>query len=71
MIKSYYSLYLINEILNRLNDIIKCIKLNLKNAYHRIRIKKDHKWKIAFYTRYKYFKYIIISFNLIKIFIIF
>ena len=41
--KNRYSLFLIGEILNRLNNIIKYIKLNLKNAYYRIRIKKDYK----------------------------
>ncbi len=38
-IKNYYSLFLIIETLNRLNEYKYFIKLNLKNAYHRIRIK--------------------------------
>ncbi len=43
------------------------IKLNLKNAYHCIRIKKDNEWKITFYIYYNYFKYIIMSFKLINV----
>ena len=41
IIKNRYFLSLINEILNRLNNIIKYIKLNLKNTYYRIRIRKN------------------------------
>ena len=46
--KNRYSLFLINEILNRLNDIIKYIKLNLKNTYYRIQIKKIINKKLRF-----------------------
>jgi len=38
-IKNYYSLFLIIETLNRLNESKCFIKLNLKNVYYRIRIK--------------------------------
>ena len=42
-IKNRHSLLLIIETLNRLNDS-KCFnKLNLKNIYYRIRIKRDNK----------------------------
>ena len=43
IIKNRYFLLLINEILNHLNNIIRYIKLNLKNAYYCIRIIKDYK----------------------------
>ena len=43
MIKNRYSLFLINEILNRLYNTIKYIKFNLKNTYYHIRVKKDYK----------------------------
>ncbi len=43
------------------------IKLNLKNAYHCIRIKKDNEWKTVFYICYSHFKYIIMSFKLINV----
>jgi len=45
------------------------IKLNLKNAYHCIRIKKENKWKTVFCIYYSHFKYIIMSFKLINVFV--
>ncbi len=47
------------------------IKLDFKNAYHCIRIKKDNKWKTVFCTCYSHFKYIIMSFKLINVSITF
>ncbi len=47
------------------------IKLNLKNAYDCIRIKKDNKWKTVFYICYNHFKYIVMSFRLINVLITF
>ncbi len=41
-IKNRHSLFLIIKTLNRLNEFKCFIKLNLKNAYHRIRIKQDN-----------------------------
>jgi len=45
---------LINELINRLLDVKIYIKLDLKDAYYKIRIKKKNEWKIAFRTRYKF-----------------
>ena len=41
IIKNRHSLSLITKTLNRLCEIKRFTKLNLKNVYHRIRIKKD------------------------------
>ena len=41
IIKNRYSLFLISETLNRLYESKIFIKLNLKNVYHRLRIKID------------------------------
>jgi hypothetical protein len=38
--------------------------LNLKDAYHRIRIKAGDEWKTAFQTRYGHFKYLVMPFSL-------
>jgi hypothetical protein len=46
-------------------------KLDLKNAYYKIRIKLENKWKIAFRTRYDFFKYMIMLFGLINAPVIF
>ena len=43
------------------------IKLDLKNAYHRIRIRKNDKWKTAFRTRYGHFEYTVTFFGLINV----
>jgi hypothetical protein len=50
--KNRYSLSLINEAMNRVVSVKYFIKLNIQNAYHLIRIKKDDKWKTAFRTHY-------------------
>jgi len=65
-VKNCHFLLLINEILDCLSEVKMFIKLNLKNAYHCIRIKKDNKWKTAFCIHYSHFKYIIMSFKLIN-----
>ena len=57
--------------LNRLCDVKRFMKLNLKNVYHRIRIKRDDEWKTAFRTRYGHFKYQIMLFELTNASIIF
>ena len=63
-IKNRISLSFIDETLNRLVEAVYFIKLNLKNAYYRIKIKVDNEWKIAFRTRYELFKYAIMFFEL-------
>jgi hypothetical protein len=43
IMKNRYALPLIDETINRLSDTKIYIKLNLKDAYYRIRIKADNK----------------------------
>ena len=66
IIKNKHLLSLISKILNRLSEVKYSIKLNLKNVYHQIHIKKGDKWKTAFHTHYSHFKYMIILFELIN-----
>jgi hypothetical protein len=65
-IKNRYPLFLINKIFDRLADAVIYTKLNLKDIYHRIRIKLENEWKTTFRTRYGFFEYIIILFELIN-----
>jgi hypothetical protein len=62
-IKNKHALLLIDETIDRLSDTKIYIKLNLKDAYYRIRIKINNKWKTAFRTRYGHFEYIIMFFG--------
>ena len=71
IIKNRYSLLFITKTLNRLCEIECFIKLNLKNVYHWIRIKKNDEWKTTFRTRYEHFEYQIMSFDLTNILITF
>ena len=47
-IKNRYPLPLINDLLDRLNGATLFSKIDLRNAYHRIRIRKGDEWKTAF-----------------------
>ncbi len=70
-VKNRHSLSLISETLDRLSRIKQFIKLDLKNVYHRLRIQCEDEWKTTFCTRYDHFKYMIMSFDLINVSIIF
>jgi hypothetical protein len=50
--------------LDRLTGSKWFIKINLWDAYHRIRIKRRDEWKTAFQTQYRHYKYLIIPFRL-------
>jgi hypothetical protein len=39
-------------------------KLDLKDAYYRVRIRDGHEWKTAFRTRYGHFEYLVMPFGL-------
>lgn len=63
-IKNRHPLPLIGETLDRLNGAKVFTKLDLKDAYHRIRIKEGDEWKTAFRTRYGHFEYMVMPFGL-------
>ena len=67
IIKNKCSLSLIDETLNRLVNAAYFIKLNFKNAYHRIKIRKSDEWMTTFRIRYDHFEYTIMSFELINV----
>ena len=48
IVKNRYSLSLITKTLNRLYDVKVFIKLNLKNIYYKIRIKKTINERLRF-----------------------
>ncbi len=63
-IKNRYPLPLIDEILDRLSDARVFTKVNVMNAYYRLRIREGDEWKTAFRTRYGLFEYLVMLFGL-------
>ncbi len=63
-IKNRYLLPLVGELLDRLGQAWRFTQLDLTNAYHQMRIKKEDKWKTAFRTRYSHFEYQVMPFGL-------
>jgi hypothetical protein len=54
------------EILDRFSGVAVYTKLDLKEAYYRIRIKKRDEWKTAFRIKYGHFEYKMMPFGLIN-----
>ncbi len=67
-IKNRYSIFLMNQLLNRFSDVKKFIKLNIQTAYNFIRIKKRNEWKTTFRCCYEQFEYRIMFFDLANVF---
>ena len=63
-VKNVYPLPLIHELLDRMAGSSIFSKLDLKDAYWLIRIKKGDEWKTAFRTRYGLFEYLVMPFGL-------
>ena len=62
--KNRYLLPLIDDILDRLSDAHVFTKADVKNAYHRLRIRDGDEWKTAFRIRYGLFEYQVMAFGL-------
>ena len=63
-VKNRHALPLIGETLDRLGRSAWFSALDLKDAYHRIPIKRGDEWKTAFRTRYGHFEYKVMPFGL-------
>jgi len=61
-----YPVPLMTEIRERVAGTTIFTKLDLKDGYHLIRIKKGDEWKTAFRTRYGYYEYKVIPFGLVN-----
>ena len=66
-IKNRYPLPLISEILDRASGAKFFSKIDIKDAYYRIRIYEGDEWKTAFRTRYGLFEYLVMPFGLTNI----
>uniref|UniRef100_A0A8D0CUG7 Gypsy retrotransposon integrase-like protein 1 n=1 Tax=Sander lucioperca TaxID=283035 RepID=A0A8D0CUG7_SANLU len=63
-IKNKYSLPLINSAFPLLHGATIFTKLDLRNAYHLVRIRKGDEWKTAFNTPLGHFEYLVMPFGL-------
>jgi len=61
-----YPLPLLTDIRERVAGATIFTKLDLKDSYHLIRIKKGDEWKTAFRTRYGHYKYKVMPFGLVN-----
>ena len=64
IIKNKCSFLLIDEMLDRFMSAAYFIKLDFKNAYYRIKIRKSDEWMTAFCIPYDHFEYAIMFFEL-------
>ncbi len=64
IIKNRYSLFFINENLNRLFETKIFIKLNVRDVFHRIRVRKENEWKTTFRCRFDHYQYRMMFFEL-------
>lgn len=63
-VKNRLPLPLIQESLDRLGSARIYTKLDVRDAYHKLRIKEGDEWKTAFRTRYGLFEYTVVPFGL-------
>ena len=63
-IKNNYPLPLLSETLERFAHAKHFTKIDIRNAYHRIRMRQGDEWKTAFRTRYGQFEYQVMPFGL-------
>ena len=67
-IKNRYSIPLIREILHRLIKIKIYIKFDIIVIYNALRMTFEKEWKIVFRTRYDFYEYLVMFFDLINAF---
>lgn len=63
-IKNRHPLPLISEILDRVQKAKRFSKVDLKDAFHGMKIKESDVWKTAFRTKYGHFEYLVMPFGL-------
>ena len=62
--KDRYPLPLIGEVLDRLHTAKYFTKLDIKEAYHNVRIKEGDKWKTTFTSKYGTYEYLVMPLGL-------
>ncbi len=64
--KNRYPLPLISEAIDCLSGARYFTKLDIREAYHRLRIAPGDEWKTAFRTCHGHYKYTVIPFSLVN-----
>lgn len=59
-----YPLPLTDELMDSLSGATVFSKVDIRDAYHRIRIRRTDIWKAAFRTRYGHYEYLVMAFGL-------
>jgi hypothetical protein len=62
--KNRYPLSLISKAIDRLSGAKFYTKLDIRDAYHRVRVAEGEEWKMAFRTRYGHYEYTDMPFSL-------
>ena len=65
--QNWYSLSLIDKIMNCVSDVKVFTKIDVKNAYYHICICESDEWKTVFCICYKLYEYLIMPFELINV----
>jgi hypothetical protein len=65
--KNRYPLLLISESIDRLAGARYFTKLDMREAYYRLRIASGDEWKTAFRTRYGHYEYTVVLFGLVNV----
>ena len=63
-VKNKYPLPLLDSAFTPLHDAVIFSKLDLRNAYHLVRIREGDEWKTAFNTHLGHFEYLVMPFGL-------
>ncbi|KAJ1114308.1 hypothetical protein NDU88_002547 [Pleurodeles waltl] len=63
-VRNRYPLPLIPVLLEQVKEAVIYTRLDLKGAYHLVRIREGDEWKTAFKTRYGLFEYLVMPFGL-------
>jgi hypothetical protein len=67
MVKDYMPLPLIGEALDQLANAKRYTKLDIKDAYYNLWIVEGDEWKMAFWTKYGLYQYLVMLFGLTNV----